>query len=531
MAVISLPSTTVNKLGASLGASLDPQKLLLIGQKGTGTATEKVLIESVSEGDISTKFGYASELGLALDRIFKLFKYSGSAKLPQLDVIALNDAGAGVKATSTFSFSEIGGSTGVASSDGKFTVELVNGKYHSYEVNFKAGDSLTDIVQDLVDLVNADVKLPVTAVRNTLDCELTFDNAGDVGNNAYIKVAGYDYDGINWYIGNLGLTVTAFAGGATNPALTNIETIIGESNRYQTIVAPKYLKTQVIDDLLINRWNVNNDILDGVMVYNSVDTYANNLSLANTENYKEEVILVSDIMTQDLVKGTHNKDLSLGLSAYIGAVRALRHTEGANITNITPATSQGSLDGEGGIEIATLPYFNTPVITVNTTEKGEGYSKLETQNLSDAGATVVDVNTTNTMVLLGNVYTTYKYNTTGAVDGSFKFLNYVDALSVSAEYQFVNLKNDFAQSRLTTGDVKSDRAMVNEDLFRATMIKYYIELGEKLIVEAGDEAVKRYKKILNVNINMLAGKITATNEVAIVTQLREMLVYTKMFFS
>lgn len=535
MGIINKPTTTVNKLGASLPAGLNPQKLLVVGQKiASGSAVSGTLYPSIAESDIATKFGVKSALGAQLRAVFKIFKDSGSLKLPQVDVIPLADA-TGVNPTGGITLTEKGGATNAATVAGTIRVIIGSKKNHTYDIDIAVGQtilsgagSVGDAIQDAI---NDDDYTLFTAV-NTLGANvLTFAHDGTIGNGSTIKIEGMSYDGADYVLGNIKLTITAVSGGATNPTVTTTLNACGR-NRYQTITAPNDYGTSWLTTFLDARWNVTNAILDGVAIVKDTDTYANEIIALAALNSKSLVYICDETVNDDLYKGSAIIEYDFVTSAIIAAIRALRLTEGSNISRITPASDSASLDAIGGIAIATLPYFNTPLYDIGVLDADKGFDDVtEAPNIESGGGVVIGNNITGNTVLLGEVPTTYKTDVAGNPDLSYKYLNYVDAISAGVEYQFNNLKIDFKQHRLTQGNVKNGRAMVNVDSFNAQLIKYFCDLQDLVIAPDGDAAIDFYKANLTTVADYVNGKLTTTDQLPIVTQLREILVNTKMSFN
>lgn len=535
MGTVQYPKTTVNKLGALLAAGLNPQKLLVIGQKlSTGSAISGTLVTSVAESDIATKFGTKSMIGTQLRAVFKVFKDSGSLKLPQVDVIPLADA-TGSAPTGNLTVVEKGGSTNAATLAGIIKITIGSKVKHTYEIPVAVGQVILSgagsVAQAIEDAINDDAYTLVAAVNTAGSLALEFAHDGTVGNNTTIKVEGMSFDGTDYVLGNIKLTITQFAGGATNPTVTTILNAVGR-NRYQTIVAPKQYGTAYLINFLDARWNVYNAILDGVAIVKDTDTYANIIAALNALNSKSLVYICDELGSDDLYKGSSIIEYDFVVSAIVGAIRALRLTQDANISRITPASDSASKDAIGGIEIATLPYFNTPLFDIAILDPDKGFDDVtEAPNVLAAGGTIIGNNVAGNTVLLGDVPTTYKTDVAGNPDLSYKYLNYVDAISAAVEYQFNNLKIDFKQHRLTEGEVKAGRAMVNVGKFNSQLRKYFCDLQDLVIAPAGDDALKFYTENLSSVADMVNGKIVSENQLPIVTQLREILVNTKMSFN
>ena len=533
--IVSKPKTTVNKLGAQVQASLSPQKILVIGQKiASGSSVAGVVEKGVGESDIADKFGTKSMLGAQLRSVFKIFKDSGSLALPQVDVLPLEDVLAGVKAFNSITITEIGGSTGLATKAGRIKIILGSKKKHTYTVDISVGQAILtgagSISEVIAGLINDDPYSLLTSVNVSGVITNTFVNKGTVGNATNIKIEGLSYDGTQYVLGNVKFVITAFASGATDPTVTSILNAVGKT-RYQTIVAPKQYGTTYLTDFLDARWNVDNAILDGVSIVKMTATYADTLSALGSLNSKSLVAVCDELVDSAMHKGSAIVEYDFSVSAILGAIRALRLTDGANISRITPASDSASADAVGGVPIATLPYFNTPLFDIAVLDDDIGFDdQTEVPNIISAGGTIIGNDISGNTVLLGDVVTTYKTDVSGNPDPSFKFLNYVDALSAGVEYQFVNIKKDFKQHRLTQGNVKNRRAMVNITTFNATLVRYFTHLQALLIAPDSPDVTKAYKANISSVADYINGKITSDNQLSIVTQLREVLVNTKMSF-
>ena len=519
---ISFPKTTVNKLPATLSAGVEGQKILVLGQKtSTGSAIAETLIKGVSKADINTKFGQGSMLAGQLNSIFKIFTDSQSDKLPRVDVIAMDDAGAGVVAESTITIT----GTGNASTDGVLKVKICGTEY---SLTITEGDTISELGALLnTEITNADNPFSNAETGNIVT--LTARNKGTIANDFPISMSGVSLDGSDYKIGNITVVITAFTSGATNPTMTDVFDVI-EEERYQTINAPIQLGTDYITTLLDNRFNVTNDILDGVYIGCQIDTLSALKVVGNALNSQSVVIIGDRKYADGNNLGGALKEIDYIVSAQVSAVRALRKTEGSNIVNITPAVANGSLDGEGGIAINSLPYANTPLNDLEVIETGLGFSKVEAGELNETGISILGNNKVDNIVLLGEIFTTYKTDVAGNEDTTWKFLNTVDEMSASAEYIFVNFKKRFVQSRLTAGSLKAGRNVANEQVLKSYMLQLFIELGDELIGVEGKEAEDYFFKNLVLTIDYVNGKVDINSSFPIVVQLRELLINLKTQF-
>lgn len=516
------PSVTVSKLRASLPSGLATQKLLVIGQKtAAGTAIEKTLYTDVSREDISDKFGLYSAIGRQLSAVFDVFDDAPSPNLPRVDVISLEDAGASTKASSTITFS------GTADKAGTIDFNIM-GKSVSLAIavdDTPTGD-IAAAFKAAVDLL----ELPITNTDNG-DGSVTMEanNGGTIFNAATVKIDGLAKSGVNYVLGSLVVALSGFSGGATNPTLTNLLDVVSKI-RYQTMTYPYEYGATLATDFLDSRFNVTNDIKDGVAILKGTDSKTDLVSALGSLNSQSLVILCNKEVAEDMFDGGEDLELDFVAAARVAALRAVRLTEDSNIINLVPASANGDLDSYGGMHIASLPYFNTVVPGSPLQPEGRGWTDDEISDLRDAGGCVMCNNPAGNAVILDQIYTTYKTDSGGNADTTWEKLNTVDTMSVAAEYIFNNLKSDFVQSRLTQGDVVRGYSMVNSATFISKMKQYYLALADKALVPRSKEASDYFVNNMTVVLNTITGTITSSNELPIVVQLRNIIVNLKTNF-
>jgi phage tail sheath gpL-like len=504
---VSNPIINITKAPAEQSISNAPQKVLIVGQQTGSVYTSGSLVESIGNANIEIgNFGKGSQIS----EMVKAFKSAN--QVTRLDAIALDDNGSGVQATGSVAFS------GTATESGALVVSVGSRINHKYSVSIASGDTATQIGDALVALINADAHKIVSASNTTGTVTLTANNAGTYGNGIGLEVKGI--------VGGVTPSVTAMTGGATDPVLTGLFDVIGET-RYQTIIFPGNYDVTVVADshtstssLLDPRWNEDNAILDGVCVISKTDTLANLKTFLNSRNSQSLIVNAQGIVNDTLYKGSSIFELDDVIAAQIGAVRALRLTDGANIAQFVIASN---LDARGGTHTASLPYMNTP-LTLPVLDTGKGWAKSEQSEINVAGGFFVGNNVSGTGVVLGQVYTTYKTDAAGNVDKTYQFLNNVDVTSAGAEFIFNNLKSAYSQSRLTDGSLVTGYNMVNENAIRGKLVELYnILSGEGyLLYRAGEDNVKYFVDNLTISLDLLNGKATSTAKVPLVAQLRRL---------
>lgn len=509
----TFPRVTANILSAQTPQSVDARSILIVGQMVSGTASSGQLIEGlISEAEFNDAFGRTSQIARAGRALIK--ELSISAKKPKIAAIGLTDNGSGVAATGTVAFS------GTATASGTITVFVDNklagdGKY---EITVTGGDTATTVGAALVTAITANLDSPVTAVNTTGSVALTAVNKGTQGNFIGIKVSGT--------VAGITTTLTAMASGATNPSLTTLFDPVADK-RFSSIVYPYDWGISTLTTFTEARFNVDNKVIDGVGISCIEDTYANINSAADALNKKTLALLANKKISSSTHKGGAIFENAFAISARIAALRELRMTVSSNVSSVT---TNGL--GTGGSFFGAIPYHNTPFFNLPVIESGNDFTDAEAQELEDSGVWLLRNNPANTIVISQEAVTTYKTNTLSQVDKTFKYVNYVDTLSLVREYVFNNLKADFSQHTLTTGELTAGLPQVNKESFVAQMMGYYATLsgtngdGSFGLLRKGAAEQKAFKQALldSVVITLVDGKITAEAIANIVTQVREIII-------
>lgn len=173
------------------------QRTLIIGQRLTaGTVAAGVVTNVFSDAEAATFFGNGSQLHLMCRAAIKANPYLA------LEAIAMDDAGAGVLATSTVTL------TGPATAAGVLTVKVA-GK--PVQIAVAATDTATAIGAALAAQIALQPDLPVTAAAAVGVVTLTAKNKGTQGNNIKIEA-------VTTAAGTTAVVV-AMSAGATDPTV------------------------------------------------------------------------------------------------------------------------------------------------------------------------------------------------------------------------------------------------------------------------------------------------------------------------
>lgn len=504
MTTISRPKVSISIVPAQTTISNKPQRVLFVGQKlSGGTATAGQLIKNIqNDNSWDTLFGARSMLA----GMIRAARRENGVTI--FDAIALDDNGAAVKSTATVTFA------GTPTATGTINISVVSEKDYTFSIAVLTTDTDTTLADKLVNAITANANIPVTAANVAGVVTITAENGGTEANSFTSKIDGS--------VAGVTVTTTAFTGGATDPATTTVFNVVGNI-RYQTIVSPFAYGVTYLKDFLDPRFNITNNVLDGIGIVAATDNFANLQTLGNAHNSQSLTIIGDASVSNDLQKGSAFVEADYVKASMFGAIRALRLTEDADISRYVIG-SGGGLDVFGGAALASLPYFNTPLPNMLVTDSSLGFEATQIDQLTDiSGITVFGNNVADNAVILGEVVTTYKTDNAGNPDVSFKYLNYVDTSSNAREFMFNNAKADFAQSRLTDGDLVPFRNINNAESISAKFVGYYTTLSgqDYVLTQAGEAALSFYKANLSVTVDLANGKATVVQSVPIVTQLRD----------
>jgi len=509
--VVSQPKVTIALSGARQSISNAPQKVVInsLMDSATGSATPGALTVNVPSdtASINALFGpqsWAANMCIGFRK---------ENPVTQLDVIALTPTGAAAAGDVTWT-------GGPATAAGTFVVVIGSEDDFSFTIDVASGDTVTEIGDALDAAIAANIALvgvpivPVTSVNTAGAVAITAFDVGLQGNGISLKVTGSA-------AGITTPTVGVMTGGTGDPSSASTYDVIADE-RYQTFVTPGRWDTSVPRDLLDSRFNEDNIILDGVLINTNVDTLANILTLNNALNSQSQVTLNFNIVADTNYTGNSLLELEDSISAQMAGVRSLRLTEGALIVDIL--VGQTGLDITGGPALASRPYFNTPMTNLPLIPIDKGWSAVEIGQINTAGGSTIGPNRTRTQSLLDAMFTTYKTDAAANPDTTFNFLNKVDTAVNSREFFFNNLKADFAQMRLTAGELVENRPIANEELIRARLMGYYRDLSEQefVLTVKGSAAEAVFNNNMTIIIDFDAGKVTVIfARVPLVSQFRE----------
>ncbi len=514
MTEVSQPDVTLNILGATVPVGNTAQRCLITAQMlAAGSATAGDLYSDVQQTDIEALFG----LGTQIDNEFDAFRSIND--ITPIDVIPLDDP-TGDAAIGTLTFA------GAATEAGSYEMVVGDERRGKATITVSSGDADTVVATAFATAYALLTRCvaPATVNGGTPEqVDFTCRNDGTEGNFIPLKLTGE--------VAGLTTALTVMAAGTGVPTLTSVFDVVGQT-RYQEVPLPGTYGTDELIAFLDARWNVNNRVQDGTGYVTVSDTKANHqtaLGLLNSQSIDYQC--AKQEVATDNYKGPEVTETLPGRSCMVAAIKALRLTDGADISAYVDAAG-GPSDATGGAAAGSLPYFNTP-LPIPVMPDTFGWTDLEVTELNTAGGYVIGNNTAGNSMLIGEVVTTYKTDIAGNPDLSFKYQNYADTISQVREYMFNNIKADCNQSRLTTGDLVPDRKINNVNSIRNKFTRYFgILSGPDFVLTVAGEAARNYFiKNLTITINATTGLVTGSMKVPIVTQLRTIVVPIEIAFN
>lgn len=505
MSYVSTPRWTLNLVPRDQRLGLDDRRALIVGQKLSGSAVAGLNRDMPrTNAEINALFGARSHLAMVARNFRKV------NKVTNVDVIALADNGAGTAGTSVIAWS------GTATEARTIYATIGSGTDHRYEVDIEVGDTAAAVATKIKALVDADAISPFTAGTSTGTITFTAANKGTVCNTWLISLL----DSLDRPAAVAGLTytITAWAGGATNPVLTTVFDEV-ENIRYQDVVWPEAYALSTLKAFIDPRKNVDNSILDGTGYTFSNADFADVKIAAVANNSSECVLFHNKPNALSYWNGPHIPDFPDAISAKFAAAISRRFEDDFSISDIV--VTNEPRDQFGGIHTASLPYFNTPLLFSRQPLNGSGYSDPVQVELRDSGVTVVGFNRMNNAVILGEVVTTWINDAAGNEDDTWKYLEWRHTHGAIREYIVKNCRKEFSQYRLSLGAAVPGLAIATEPIIRAFLYQLYDELADAGLTIMGRTHRKYFEDNLTVNLLPANRRAEIAADVPMVSQFAE----------
>ena len=510
MSVTSRPGIIAQLLAAAGAVPPDPFRELIVGQLGTdATATDGQIVQdvqSLTDAQVKSLFGTKGDM---LNRILKARAISKG----RFAIWAIGKTPiAGTAASAALAYA------GTATEDRLMVVKPISQKQFSFNVAVVTGDTANDVAVKVKAGFDALVSyFPASNALLIDTLTLTATDSGTLGNK-YSVVHENIPAGITVNT-NITTSRDQFSSGATDPVLTGIFDDVS-ATRFHSILWPWETNFTEVNDFLAPRNVINNSFLQGVAMIGLDDTEANIKAVVNggTPLNSQNLFFMGNRVVDGADAIVEPADWRVSEFA---SIEGLRLTDGSPIAEYVTTTAP--LDVVGGPGSASLAYHMTPLALTSPVDPSLLFDGQEQSNLTADGFTIIGVNQSVTSTVMGDVVSTYKFNTLGDPDVSFKYLNYIRTGYLALEVYFKLLKAAYSQSRLTNGTLVAGRAIANESSIKAKYLSIYTLLSgaDYVLTQAGSDASKYFFEQLNLTTNVATGLITSSGQLPIVTQIRD----------
>lgn len=505
------PKQTIQIVGETPSNSSSDHTILLVAPmlaSGTATAGE-VITNLTNASEVYALVGRKSLAGTMYTRVRKHNKFS------RVDILPLAELTSGAtKATAAVAFS------GTTTAAGQLKLTVVSASQCSITVDLAPGATASDTAASIASSVNALVAdLPFAATSSTGTVTFTSTQNGTEFNGAYISVEGA--------VAGLTYTVTGWANGTGDPSITDdLINAIPKDIRYGSVVLPRSVtRTKFITEWR-SRFNTDNLLVDGLVFQGIQGADESALtSSVNALNNPVECLIVSKQVDFATRKGTGIRELLTFAVCDFVAVRGLRLTTDAPLTQYVPVNGTNLADAFGGPALATLSYANTVHTLLAPIPAGHSFLKDEVDRLERGGYIVIQNNRVGTQVTTAEGVTTYKFDNIGNADTSFKFINNIDASTEFRKLLVTRFYEQFGVARIGGSTIRPNRAMVNEALFAAFLDAVYLEASDEpfILTQAGEDRLNFFRANRTVTIDRSLGKISFLAKVPYVSQVRELI--------
>ena len=426
-----------------------PLQALVLGQRTTAGSVAQLVVKKITaKGQGAVYFGKSSQLAAMCDAFI-----AANPNCP-LDAIALSDNGAGTAAGGNVSI------TGPATANG--TLALYIGGI-AVDVAVTAGDTAAEIATNIVAAIAANAYLPVTAAvdgTHNYQVNCTAVHKGLCGNTIDIRT--------NYYLDDVmplgvGATITAMAGGATDPDISAAIAAIGDKT-YSSIVMPYTGTANVtaMTNLLLTRWG---------------GMYSN------------------DGLVFNVLSGSWDTIDTAGLALNSGFLFSIGSQNTPTLPWVQAAITAGIESSEGDParprQHMNLPYLLPPATT-------DQYERSErNQHILDGISTFyVD---DGGMCHIERLVSTYKTNEAGAPDTSYRKIESLRTLSAFRYSSRQRIGTKWPRMKLgQDGSVGPN--VLTPKAARAEMIALYMDWVNAGWAEGGD-AITQFKNDLIVQID------------------------------
>lgn len=250
-----------------------PHKVLVIGQQlSTATVAEATINKIFSDAKAEEFHGVGSMIAEEVRAYRKI------DRLTEISTIALDEEAAGVVAAGTFTFA------GTATEAGEMVLYIAGERF---AIAVADGDTAAELETSGTAFIIGQgaryTRLPITALADAVGTgiDITCKWKGTTGNKIDLRTSYNDGEKIP---AGLTVTITAMVGGATDPAMSDIVTAIGEV-QFDTIITPYSDATSLtaLQAHLVVMWGGTVQ-KEGHLFAADTDTVGNLTTLGNSRN-------------------------------------------------------------------------------------------------------------------------------------------------------------------------------------------------------------------------------------------------------
>lgn len=466
---------------AMSGAGSLAYKVLVIGQRMTGGQVAAGVLQRILSADHAEQaFGMGSKLAA----MFKGFK--GANRMMETWAIAVDDDGAGVKATGLISLA-------VGSELSPGTLNLYLGGQR-LRVGVAATNTAAELATKLINAINANPRLPVVASAvsgQTHQVRLTANHKGLFGNDLDVRL---NYFAEDTTPNGLTVTITGMASGAGNPDITAALAALGDE-----------------------WWNAI------VMPY----TDSANLGVLQTElESRWGPLSMKDSRAWMAFKGTHGETADFGADLNCQHFTVMGTGDSPTPTYVWAAVNAAVANASLAIDPARpLQTLELPGVLPPAT--GDRWDFASRNLLLYDGISTFKVQPGNRVTIERQI-TTYQTNALGAEDESYldvetlatlSFLRYSWRQRIELRFPRHKLRADppagmvlpLGQPMVTPGIIREETLSLFQDWEQVGLVEDFNQFAEELIVEIDESNKNRVNMLIGPNLvnqfRIFAGQI------------------------
>ncbi|MDR0675949.1 MAG: hypothetical protein LBF97_02790 [Elusimicrobiota bacterium] len=450
--IASKVAIEVNAKNSSLGSSIIPEKILIIGQYDNSKVVENYKPFEVVGGlqEVKNRYGYGSMLAIMAEKVFA----NAGTTIP-VYISAVPDSSSGVKASGSIEM------TGTITKAGVYYFYFAGQRV---AVSVTKNMTATEQAAAIANAINANLDLPVSAISEDGEVIITAKWKGATGNYITIIQNLLGLEEENASPEGASVVISAMSSGATNPDITNCFDSLGGSTWWTVLVNP-YTDTANLTILEENAERLADPLVKRMV--NSIS--ATTLGLVEAQNLASS----RNSRFNTIVHVANSPSLPFEVASAVAGVVA-------NSAQVDPARPFKNLVLNGILAGESLTYSQID----NSEKKG----LAETDIMSDGRVKIYDL------------VTTYKTNNAGANDDAYRYT--VTISNIQAK--IYSIDNMFSSEPFVRAKIIDDNMSTSQSYAVSPKIVkgYILSLIDDLwIANAWSKNRDTIKDSIQVNIN------------------------------